>query len=134
MRTYILLFFCTFSLSVFSQFKCEKVTGESCDYEKFSTIHSNYNNALIEKPLTTKATDTSEFFSYPPTGLLTLFFEDNMCPTNVCVYDSFGKCVHNEALQKKNEFEIDLRNQPIGLYVMELRFGNEKAVAKIQLH
>lgn len=134
MRTYILLFFCTFSLSVFSQFNCEKITGESCDDEKCSTIHSNYNNGLIEKPLAATAIDTAEFFSYPATGLLTLFFEDNMSPTNICVYDSFGKCIQNEALQKKNELEIDLREQPKGLYVMELRFGNEKAVTKIQLH
>lgn len=133
MRTFILLFFCTLSSSIFSQFNCEKVTDESCVDEKFSTIHSNYNNALIEKPLV-EASDTVEFFSYPSTGILTLLFEDKMYPTNVCVYDSFGKCIHNEALQKKNELQIDLREQPKGLYVMELRFGNEKAVTKIQLY
>ncbi len=74
-----------------------------------------------------------EVYPNPTSGIFTLNIKTKTADTKICVYDVLGNCVYDKVSIKNCKVEIDLSNQPKGIYNMEIESQGESVMKKIVL-
>ncbi|MDO9184965.1 MAG: T9SS type A sorting domain-containing protein [Bacteroidia bacterium] len=92
------------------------------------------NQPLIE--VITAINEITELFSVfpnPSSGIFTVNLKNKTVEAKISVYDVLGNCVLDEVFVKNNSLEINLSNQPKGVYFIEIMSEEVQAVKKIVL-
>lgn len=93
---------------------------------------------LIQEPVIDAVNSTSEdklmIFPNPSTGKFKLRYTDGFEPdSQVMIFNSAGQLVYSNVCNSETEFQIDLGNQPKGLYLIKLVVGEKVLVYNLVL-
>lgn len=95
-----------------------------------SAYIAKLNYSGIFTSITRNNADTKfSIFPNPSFGVFTCSFNKKVGGAKICVYDLLGNCVLDEVSITGSSHEIDLRNEPKGIYFLEI-MSNEKSVKK----
>ena len=69
----------------------------------------------------------------PTTGNFTITFEEMDTPVSMDIFDSQGRKIRTTHMIQESSLQIDLSNQPVGLYFLRINQGNHILTKKVIL-
>jgi uncharacterized repeat protein (TIGR02543 family) len=100
-----------------------QLPGKSIDLNKKEKIFDN--NSFIEKSF--------KVYPNPGKGLFNVEFTNCSGPTSVCVINSIGKVVFQQFCRTNDPFQINLLQQPKGLYIISITNETKIMAGKIMI-
>lgn len=68
----------------------------------------------------------------PSSGIYLLTFEKRIHNDGfIEVYDMHGRLIHNESISTENTLQLNLANQPVGMYILKVKSGNSQEMVRL---
>ena len=108
-----------------------KANNES--YTKANTVTKN-KNSFTDNLLSKDENLTHQIEQKPNTGSFTINFMKQEEGSKLFIYDNHGNHIIESLSLNQGLKEINLNNQPKGVYFIKITNGNKKNISKVIIH